>query len=167
MMNSVATVCRYLVTYAEPSLSDLTDEHLALSPTGEGKTAGWILGHLCVTGDYVRRKCDRPPLTPKSWGPRFAPESRPSTDRRDYPSMHELTSAFAAVYRDLAAIAPDVSAELLAAPNPLEYTRNRFPTFGEFLVYIMSGHLGYHLGQLSGWRAAARLPLRPGAASAG
>jgi len=164
-MNRVAMVCRYLVTYAEPSLSDLTDEHLALAPTGEGKTAGWILGHLCVTGDYIRRKCGQPPLTPRAWGPMFAPESRPSTDRRDYPSMRELKTAFASVYRDLAAIAPDVSAELLAVENPLEYTRSRFPTFGEFLVYIMTGHLGYHLGQLSGWRAAAGMSLRPGATS--
>jgi hypothetical protein len=68
-MKSVATACQYLVTYAEPSLSDLGDEHLALSPTADGKTAGWILGHLCVTGDYIRRKYGRPPLTPKPWGP--------------------------------------------------------------------------------------------------
>ena len=65
----------------------------------------------------------------------------------------------------IAAIAPGLSAEVLAAENPLAYSRARFPTLGEFLTYIMTGHLGYHLGQLSGWRAAAGMPLRPGATS--
>ena len=56
--------------------------------------------------------------------------------------------------------------EQLRMPNPLDSTRTRFPTLGDFACYIMTGHLGYHLGQLSGWRGAAGLPLRPGAASA-
>jgi hypothetical protein len=97
--------------------------------------------------------------------PTFAPESQPSRDRALYPSMQELRTAFGEVYRDLAAIAPGLSAEVLAADNPLAYSRARFPTFGEFLTYIMTGHLGYHLGQLSGWRAAAGMALRPGATS--
>jgi hypothetical protein len=43
---------------------------------------------------------------------------------------------------------------------------SKFPTFGHFATYIMTGHLGYHLGQLSAWRAAAGMRIRPAAAAA-
>lgn len=156
-MKDAATVCLHLLGYAQPLLRDLTDDHLALPAATSGKTAGWILGHLCVTGDFIRRKGGRPPLTPKDWGPRFAPGTQPSTVRNDYPSMDALQTAFDNLYRDLIAAAPALPPELLATPNPYEPGRGRFVTFGEFLKWIMTGHLGYHLGQLYGWRDAAGL----------
>jgi hypothetical protein len=164
-MKTAAATCSHLVQYAGPSLSDLTDAHLASSPTPATKSPGWLLGHLSVSGDFLRRKAGRPPLTPKEWGPRFTPGSVASPNAADYPRMVELRDAFNAVYVDLAAAAPTFSAELLAGPNPFEPSRPRFSNFGEFALWIMTGHLGYHLGQLSGWRAAAGLPLRPGARS--
>jgi hypothetical protein len=80
--------------------------------------------------------------------------------------MGELRRAVDEIYRDLASLAPSLTDEQLGMPNTLELTRRRFPTFGDFACYIMTGHLGYHLGQLAGWRGAAGLPLRPGATSA-
>jgi DinB family protein len=118
-----------------------------------------------VTGDYIRRKCGGAPMTPKTWGPSFAPRTQPSMHRADYPSMEELRATFERVYVDLVSLAPNLPDGLLNSVNPLEYTRERFPTTGQFIAYIMTGHLGYHLGQLSGWRAAAGLPVRPGATS--
>ena len=164
-MKNAAIICTHLVKYAAPSLSDLTDAHLALSPAPAAKSAGWLLGHLCVSGDFVRRKAGRPPATAKDWGPKFNPGSKASANAADYPRMAELRDAFNTVYVDLAEAVPSFSAELLAGPNPFEPARPRFTTFHEFAVWIMTGHLGYHLGQLSGWRAAAGLPLRPGAIS--
>ena len=69
--------------------------------------------------------------------------------------MQELVGTFRSVYGDLIANAPSVPAETLSAENPLERARDRFPTAGEFAEYLLTGHLGYHLGQLSMWRAAA------------
>src|SRR2546427_11178278 len=152
-MQQVAHVCDYLVGYAAPSLDDLTDEHVAFEPVPGAKTAGWILGHLCITGDYIRRKSGRPPLTPNAWGPMFAPGSQPSRDRASYPPMAELRATFENVYSDLAAAAPSLSQELLSSVNPREFARGRFPTFGQFAVYIRTGHLRDDLGQLGGTRA--------------
>jgi hypothetical protein len=78
--------------------------------------------------------------------------------------MSELTSAFRAVYRDLVDLAPALDDEILARPNPFEPAREFYPTTRDFLHWVMTGHLGYHLGQLSIWRGAAGLELRPGAA---
>ena len=50
--------------------------------------------------------------------------------------------------------APGVEAGLDGA-NPFAPVRDGFPTAGEFLAYLMTGHFAYHLGQLVAWRGAA------------
>ncbi len=154
-MQAAATQGAFLLTQYERWLVDLEDRHLAHEPSPGGKTAGWLLGHLVVTGDFARRLCGLPPRAPKAWRPLFSPGTIPSRDPATYPPMRELVDAFRAVYQDLVANAPAASAEALSAPNPFEPARPAFPTAGSFAVYLLTGHLGYHLGQLSMWRAAA------------
>jgi hypothetical protein len=151
-MHATASICTHLLSYADTLFVDLTDEHLALTSDRGIKTAGWLIGHLCVTGDYTRRKLGRPPLTAKDWGPKFGPGTQPSRSRQDYPEMHALRAACSEIYRDLAAVAPTLPQDLLASPNPFEPSRFRFATLGDFTTWIMTGHMGYHLGQLSEWR---------------
>jgi hypothetical protein len=71
--------------------------------------------------------------------------------------MQALKDTFFAVYRDLCETSSQVPRDLLAEPNPFTPARDHFPTAGDFLGYLMSAHLAYHLGQLGGWRAAAGL----------
>lgn len=156
-MQAASSICTHLLSYADSLFVGLTDEHLSLTGDKGVKTAGWLIGHLCVTGDFLRRKIGRPPLTPKDWGPKFGPGTQPSRSRADYPDMQALRAAFSGIYMDLAAVAPSLPQELLATANPFEPARFRFATLGDFATWIMTGHLGYHLGQLSGWRATAGL----------
>jgi hypothetical protein len=71
--------------------------------------------------------------------------------------MAELRNAFRAVYDDLCLALPAADRSLLEVPNPFAPARAAFPTAGDFAAYLATGHLGYHLGQLVGWRAAAGL----------
>ena len=148
---------KYLLALAEPVLAHLDDSHCAFEPMPGAKTAGWLVGHLAVSGDFARRLCGRPPLCPTAWRAAFAPGSQPSRDPADYAPMATLIASFFAVYRDLCdavlATAPDV----FAAPNPYAPARAPFPSVREFVAYLMTAHLAYHLGQLTGWRAAAGL----------
>jgi hypothetical protein len=155
-MENASRTCAHLTKLGVSLIGDLTDADLALPSTPNGKTAGWLLGHLCITGDFIRRKSGASPLTPKEWGPKFTIGTKPSTVAADYPPMAELRTAFENVYSDLAKLAPTLSAELLSAPGPFEQVRDRFPTHGAFLSWMMSGHLGYHLGQLSEWKATRK-----------
>lgn len=163
-MQAAAIQGAFLLRQYDRWLVDLEDQHLAHEPTPGAKTAGWLLGHLVVTGDFARRLCGLPPCAPKEWRPLFAPGTSPSHDTATYPPMRELIVTFREVYADLVANAPTASPEALAAPNPFDPARPAFPTAGSFAAYILTGHLGYHLGQLSMWRAAAAtidLRLRP------
>ena len=84
----------------------------------------------------------------------FAPGTVPSSDAAAYPPMADLVRLFRSVYADFVANAPRAAPEALAAPNPYEPARGAFPTAGSFVEYMLTGHLAYHLGQLSVWRTA-------------
>jgi DinB superfamily len=156
-MNATVSQCRYLLALSEPILDGLTDAHRALEPAAGAKTAGWLIGHLVVTGDFARRQCGSTPLAPADWRRAFSPGSSPSLRGEDYPGIAELRAAFQAVYGDLCLTFPAADRRLLEMPNPFEPARAAFPTAGDFAAYLMTTHLGYHLGQLVGWRAAAGL----------
>jgi hypothetical protein len=154
-MQAAAAQGAFLLSQYQRWLTGLADVHRGLEPAPGAKTAGWLVGHLVITGDFARKLCGRPPLAPKEWRPLFSPGTTPRRDVAAYPPMADLVAAFHAVYRDLFASAPAASMETLALPNPYEPARGAFPTAGSFVVYILTGHLGFHLGQLSIWRAVA------------
>lgn len=153
-MQASATQAAYLLRIYDRWLSGLDDEDRAWAPAPESKTAGWLLGHLVITGDFGRRLCGLPPIAPKEWRAVFSPGTVPSPDPAAYPPMADLVRMFRAVYADFVARAPLATSEALAAPNPYEPARSAFPTAGRFVEYMLTGHLAYHLGQLSVWRSA-------------
>lgn len=157
-MQILADQCAYLLWFAEPMLEGLTDSHLALEPVAGNKSAGWILGHLAVSGDFGRRICGRPPICPREWRPLFSPGMRTAdVEAKMYPPMQDLVSAFRKIYKDLPEALLSAEDGLLDTPNPFEAARPTFPTVREFLPWLVSGHLAYHIGQLGDWRRAAGL----------
>lgn len=146
--------CRHLLKTYGPLLDGLDDSHRYYQPTPAGKTAGWLVGHLAVTGDFGRRLCGAKPICPPEWRAKFNPGTRPSTNAADYPPMADLVARLREVYSELPSCY-ESAGDKLAAENPFEPGRAAFPTAGDFAAYLMTGHLGYHLGQLSGWRSAA------------
>lgn len=149
--------CRHLLATYDKLLDGLDDSHRALEPHPGNKTAGWIIGHLAVTGDYARKLCGQKPICPAEWRPKFNPGTQPSTNPAEYPPMSELVARFRDVYSDLPDAYASASPESLLGENPFAPGRGAFPTPGHFAAYLMTGHLGYHLGQLYGWRAASRV----------
>jgi hypothetical protein len=152
-----AAQCRFLLATYAKLVADLDDGHRVVEPRPGSKTAGWIVGHLCVTGDFGRRLCGQKAICPAEWRAKFNPGTQPSANAADYPPMRALIEHFHKVYGDLPIAYGSASAETLGAPNPYEPGRASFPTGGDFAAYLMTGHLGYHLGQLYGWRAGMKL----------
>lgn len=154
-MRSSIAQNRYLLALAEPSLVGLQDVHLALEPEPGTKTAGWIIGHLAVSADFGRHLCGLPAICPVVWRSEFNPGTQPSHDVSRYPSMAELCETFWRVHNDLLIAASSADVAALAAENPYAPAREAFPLAGDFVAYLLSSHLAYHLGQLVAWRAAA------------
>ena len=148
---------KFIFNQGKRWLADLNDNHLALEPIAGLKTAGWLVGHLSVTGDFGRRICGLTPICSKEWRALFNPGTFPSLDRSIYPPMAELCETVANVYRDFFTSAPEAAEDVLAMPNPYTPALTAFPTAGDFAAYLMTGHLAHHLGQLGSWHAAAGL----------
>lgn len=160
-MHDSVMQCRFLMREMEKIVSDLSDAHRALQPRPGAKTAGWLIGHIAVTGDFGRRLCGRTPLCPKEWRALFNPGSQPSANAEAYPSMELLCRTAQGVYIDLCDAVANADPASLAIENPYAPARADMPTADIFVRYLMSGHLAYHLGQLTEWRGAAGLSPRP------
>ena len=156
-LTAAAAQGRFYGVQAERFLAGLTDVHRHLQPAPGAKTAGWIIGHLAVTGDFARKLAGRTPMCPREWRAMFNPGTTPSTDAATYPPMQELSEALRSVYADLGDAALAMDAATRTAVNPFEPVRAAYPTIGEFVAYMLSGHFAYHLGQLVEWRSAAGL----------
>lgn len=158
LLGLAAAQCGHQFTSSAPLFHGLDDSHRALEPLPGMKTAGWILGHLAVTGDFGRKVCGRPAICPKEWRAMFNPGTHPSRDAAQYPPMAELVDTLRRVYADFGDAAIRLDDAALSAPNPFPPSGRELKTAGEFIGYLLTGHLGYHLGQLQAWRAAAGVP---------
>jgi len=97
------------------------------------------------------------PIRPVEWRSTFRPGTSAATDATTYPPMADLCRMFREVYSDLCDALANADDATLSGVNPIEAARAAFPTGREFVPYIMTGHLAYHLGQLGDWRRAAGL----------
>jgi hypothetical protein len=89
-MHSESAQCRHLLSLAEPMLDGLGDQHLHLAPAAVGKSAGWLIGHHCITGDFARKLCGRKAICPVEWRAMFSPGTKSPEDATGYPPMHDL-----------------------------------------------------------------------------
>ena len=97
---------RFIFSQGKRWMANLTDDHRALQPMAGMKTAGWLVGHLAVTGDFGRRICGLTPICSKEWRALFNPGTFPSLEASVYPPMPVLLEACVSVYRDFFANAP-------------------------------------------------------------
>jgi len=68
--------------------------------------------------------------------------------------LHAVEQGFAKA-RELAAVA---TSEQLAAPTANPMLKTGLPTAREGVAFLLTGHLGVHLGQFSTWRRMIGLP---------
>ena len=152
MFKSSIDQCHYIAAQAEKVFAKLDDSHRAVEPMPGLKTAGWLIGHLCVTGDFARYMCGAKGICPREWRGMFSPGTHPSHDAATYPPMSQLIDTFRAVYTDLPKTATSADPSVLAKENPYEATRPAFQTAGDFVAYLMSPHMAQHVGELMTWQ---------------
>jgi hypothetical protein len=138
--------------YARQLVVDVPDEQLAEQPDPGLNHPAWILGHLATVADYVVTLLGGTPAVPDGWAALFSTGSVPSPERGLYPAKADLLNAFEAAHGALAAAAAGLDEAAAARPNPVEGLRQRFPTVGDVLAYVLTTHEAVHLGQLSAWR---------------
>ena len=154
-------VYQFLLGYGEMLLADIPDEDAYKLICDGGVSPAWIIGHLGFVANRILVMCGgESKVDADKWQPLFGGGSKPTgeNDRESYPVWDELKTVWRQGHADVAAIAPTVSTDKLAEPNPNERLKDGLPTIEDFLGFVLTGHDAMHLGQLSTWRRVQGRP---------
>lgn len=152
MLESVIPVNAFLIQYCRSMLADLPDERFADQPVAGVNHPAWILGHLAWAADGVLGTLGAPKKHSPEWKALFGSGTKPTSTRRDYPSKDELIRAFEQGYHEARQSVAAATTEQLAQPTTNARAKDKLPTAKEFIAFLLTGHVGIHLGQLSAWR---------------
>ena len=119
----------------------------------------WIHGHLGLYGTRVaalvgddRRAAEA--AAPEGWADLFGAGStcRDDPEGGHYPAMKTLVTHFEKSTQLAMEAVEEADPVVFERTNPNEAMRERFPTIGPAVGFLLSGHATFHLGQLSAWR---------------
>jgi hypothetical protein len=158
MLDSAIQANLALMQYCRMLVEDIGDERLADQPVADVNHPAWILGHLAWTADRALEMFGAPPTSPAESATLFGRDSKPSSSRAVYASKDELLGLIEEAYRRLRQTIGSASAEQLARPTTNPRLKDTLPTLKELVPFMMTGHMGIHLGQLSSWRRLIGLP---------
>ncbi|MFA9478438.1 DinB family protein [Phycisphaerales bacterium AB-hyl4] len=147
------------VKFANAQVAELTAEQMVAqpSPNATMNHPAWVLGHLCVYNSVSSKLLGGEALCPEAWETTFGMGSTPQPSADAYPSKQTLLDTFASSTTSAMDALLSASEDALQQPAP-EVMRDFFPTVGDYVLYDLTAHVGFHLGQLSAWRRAMGLP---------
>ncbi len=152
MLDSEIKINRFMVGYCRMLVEGLADERLAEQPLPGVNHPAWILGHLAFSADRAAGLLGGGKVLSPDWVALFGPGSKPKAVRGDYPGKDELLHAVEHHFERARQQAAAATAELLAQPSTNPYTKEALPTLQDAVTFLLTGHLGLHLGQLATWR---------------
>jgi hypothetical protein len=158
MLDSAIQVNLFLMQYCRMLVGDILDERMAEQPLVGINHPAWILGHLAWTADGSLAMLGAPKTLPTEWATLFGAGSKPSAERGVYPSKDNLLRAVEQGYQQVRQRAASAGPEQLSRPTTSPRVKEALPTLNEMVAFLLSGHMGVHLGQLSSWRRMIGLP---------
>jgi hypothetical protein len=158
MLESELKINQFMMQYCRMLVQDVADERLVDQPLPGVNHPAWILGHLAFSADRARSLIGEEKELPASWTPLFGPGSKLTSSRSDYPSKVELLRTVEHDFERLRQQAAAATPEQLAHPSTNPYTKDALPTVKDGVAFLLTGHMGVHLGQLSSWRRMIGLP---------
>jgi len=117
----------------------------------------WQIGHLVASANLSCKLLGADSWMDESWDELFRMGSIPVDDPGKYPGKDELLAALESGHERVKPLFEQADEAALAKELEAERARARFGTVGNLVVFLMTGHEMFHLGQLSYWRRAAGL----------
>jgi hypothetical protein len=152
MLESEIQVNKFLLGYGLTLIRDIADERWTEQPMAGVNHPAWILGHLAWAADGALEKLGGQKSLPADWPDLFKAGSKPTATRSHYPSREALLHAVENNYQQLRKLAAAATPEQLAAPTTHPRAKDALPTLKEMASFLLTGHVGVHMGQLSSWR---------------
>ena len=157
MKQHVSYLYGFNLGFAERLVQDVTAEQMVQQPGGVINHPAWALGHLANSANSLAQVLGLESDAPAGWDKTFATGGTPSNDPSAYPSKEEILAELKKQHTRNTAAFDNIDPAELAKPNPNEAARKYFPTVGDVVVFLMTGHEMDHLGQVAAWRRAMGL----------
>ena len=127
---------------------------MADQPKGLPNHPAWTLGHLAYTCDFGASVLGMEKSFSEKWMELYQRGSTPLADRQRYLSKKELMEMLEQQHKKLSVAIGNTDPKMLAEPPADENLRQRFANRGGFIFFLMTAHMGMHIGQLADWRRA-------------
>ena len=157
MLDHVIHLYGFNLNYAKTLVGDLSAEQMVEQPAGVVNHPAWSLGHLCVSADHLSTTLGAESRLPDGWADTFKTGGVPAGGLADHPSKDELITTLAMLHDRAIEVVKATDPAELEKPHPNEGTRKYFPTVGDVVIFLMTGHEMDHLGQIAAWRRAMGL----------
>ena len=161
MLRHLAFTYRFNLERARTLVRDLSAEQMVGQPRGVVNHPAWTLGHLAQASDHLAVALGLESTFPAAWKDSFRTGGIPSGDMAAFPLKDALVAELAAQHERVSSVIeaaePTALDATFAREHPNERTRQRFPTVGDYAVYLITSHEGSHLGQIAAWRRAMGL----------
>jgi hypothetical protein len=158
MLDTDIKINSFLMQYCRTLMADIPDERIADQPLPGVNHPAWVLGHLALVADMANTLLGAERALPAEWSTLFGLGSKPSASRDAYPSKADLVRAVEQGYERVRQRAAAATAEQLAQPTTNPRMKDFLPTAQDRVAFVLTGHFGGHLGQLSSWRRMIGLP---------
>ncbi len=157
MLRHLLFTYQFNLDRARTLVRDLSDEQMVRQPHGVVNHPAWLLGHLAAASNQLARMLGLESTFPDAWADAFKSGGIPGGDAADFPSKEALLGELAAQHERVAEALATADPALFDREHPSAGTRKRFPTVGDYAVFLISSHEGSHLGQITAWRRAMGL----------
>ena len=157
MLQHLLFAYQFNLDRARTLVRDLSDEQMTRQPHGVVNHPAWLVGHLAATSNQLAKMLGLGSTFPAAWGDTFKSGGTPSSDPADFPPKDELLAELAAQHERVAHAIETADPAMFEREHPSEGARKRFPTVGDYAVFLITSHEGNHLGQITAWRRAMGL----------
>jgi hypothetical protein len=170
-MNNISSLllpaAQQVVIYGRKLLQDITPEQFSKKPIQDGSVTlinhpAFQYGHLSLYPERIAKLFELPTETvksPENFSDLFKKGSPCHFDQEGkiYPSMQIVTDTFFRTHEAIFELLKTVPDEKYFRINIEEASKDRFPTVGSFVIYLLTAHANTHFGQVCAWRRCVGL----------
>ena len=151
---------RFSIFYAQGLAGDIPPDRWGEMAIPNSNHPAFNYAHLAIYPNKMFMLLGRNDLVLE---PFFDPElvsagSECKDDASIYPAKDEIMPYFTERYESVCGFVETLTADDLAAVNPMEGGfKDKFPTVGSAISFMMNNHIMMHAGQVSTWRRSIGL----------
>ncbi|MEM7228961.1 MAG: DinB family protein [Planctomycetota bacterium] len=160
-IESIVPAARLMQGYAKMLVDDIPADRFHEMPHPTMNHPAFCLGHLAIYPNRVLEMIGKPELVDDKDGfdELFAAGVECAPNTGQYPDKDTVVDFFMDRHEVLINALSDLDESVFQQENPREGRfREMCPTVGAAINFLLTAHVGTHLGQISAWRRAVGMP---------